>query len=273
VKSHERAGLEIDARAGVNRPAYEVGVEGRIGFRLGTRLMARQRKIAYQEEEEFRGVQLMDTLDATYRESSLQLLYELSPLSNLRLSAELSESTFDGAPLRNSRDLSAWVGIEGKRGAGLEGHVDLGWRTRTPEDPTAPSFEGLVARASAAFVLWEQVRVAFGLDREVPWSYDDAYTFYLQEGGSTTITWRPAQRLDLVASGRHYWLHYDHGLDERAVLRVDKVFSYGGGIGYFITGNPGTRLGLTVERAVRDSILADRRYDSLRYFTNVGFSF
>ena len=55
--------------------------------------------------------------------------------------------------------------------------------------------------------------------------------------------------------------------------RVDKMYSYGGGFGFFLRGYPGTRLGITVERARRDSIFEEHRYDTIRYYTNVGFSF
>ena len=136
-----------------------------------------------------------------------------------------------------------------------------------------PAYAGVVARAAASFVLWDQVRISFGADRDIPWSYEDAYTFYIQQGGTTTVSWRPHDRFELQATGRHYWLDYEQGLDARAVLRTDKVYSYGSGFGFFIRGYPGTRLGITVERAVRDSVLADRRYDTPRVYTNVGFSF
>ena len=272
-KSHGRLGMEIDARAGREQPLYETGVEVRWGFRLGTRLIARQRKIDYLDEETFRGVNLSSTLDAKFREGAVQMLYEISPLSNFRASAEISKSDFTQAGRRNAEDRSLLIGIEGKKDAALEGFVDVGWRERTPNDATSPAFSGIVARGSAAFILWEEVRVAFGLDRDLPWSYEEAYSFYVQQGGTAEITWRPHQRLDLFVTGRHYWLEYEKGLTEAAVLRTDKVYSYGGGFGFFIRGYPGTRLGLTVERATRDSVLADRRYDGTRLYTNVGFSF
>ena len=273
TKSHERYGFEIDERAGRNSGVYEAGVEYRVGFRLGTRFIGRQRKSAYQAEETFRGVTLSDTLDATFREGAVQLLYELSPLSSLRLSGEVTQNRFEKATRRNSEDRSAFIGIEGGKGAGIEGQVDVGWTQRTSDDPTAPSFDGLVARGSAALILWEQVRVAFGLDRGPQWAFEDFYSFYIQSGGSTEVTWRPHQRFDIIATGQHYWLDYNHALDERGVLRTDKVYSYGGGIGFFLQGYPGPRLGVSLERSARESIIEERRYDSLRYYTHVGFSF
>ena len=273
TKSHERFGFEIDARAGRNSGMYEAGVEYKVGFRLGTRLIGRQRDSSYQEEETFRGVKLADTLNSTVTEGAVQLLYELSPLSSLRVSGEIARNRFETATQRDSEDRSVFVGIEGRQGAGMEGQIDIGWTQRKADDPTAPNFEGLVARGSAAIIFWEQVRVAFGLDRAPQWSFEQLYSFYVQSGGSTTVTWRPHQRFDIVATGRHYWLDYDEGLDESAVLRTDKVYSYGGGIGFFIRGYPGTRIGLIAERAARESVLEDRRYDSMRYYTQVGFSF
>lgn len=273
AKTHDRAGLEIDARAGRELPSYDAGIEYRPGFRLGMRLVAKQREVRYQDDDAFRGQKLADVLDADYQDGALQLLYELSPLSAIRLSAEVSRARFDVATIRDADDYAFYGGIEGRRDAAVEGYIELGWRERTPLDSAAPSYSGIVARAAAAFVLGDQVRVSFGADRDIPWSYEDAYTFYVQQGGTTTVTWRPHDRVELQGTGRHYWLDYEQGLDARAVLRTDKVYSYGGGFGFFIRGYPGTRLGVTVERAVRDSVLADRRYDTPRVYTTVGFSF
>ena len=273
TKTHERAGLEIDARAGREVPSYDAGIEYRPGFRLGMRLVAKQREVRYQDDDAFRGQKLADVLDADYQDGALQVLYELSPLSAIRVSAEVSRARFDVATVRDADDYAVYGGIEGRRDAAVEGYIELGWRERTPLDSAAPSYSGIVARAAASFVLLDQVRISFGADRDIPWSYEDAYTFYVQQGGTTTVTWRPHDRFELQATGRHYWLDYEQGLDARAVLRTDKVYSYGSGFGFFIRGYPGTRLGVTVERAVRESVLADRRYDTPRVYTNVGFSF
>ena len=273
IKTHDRAGLEIDERAGRKLPAYDAGIEWRPGFRLGTRLAVKQRQVDYEEQETFRGVTLEEALDATYEEATLQLLYEISPLSSFWAIAEVSRSRFETATVRDSDDRAVFIGIEGKKDAGLEGFVDVGWRERTPLAEGAPHFSGFVARASASFVLWEQVLVSFGADRDIAWSYDDAYAFYTQQGASTIVTWRPHDRFDFTASGRRYQLVYDNALSSEAVLRTDDTYSYGGGFGFFIHGTPGTRLGFTVERQVRDSVLADRRYDTPRFFTSIGFSF
>lgn len=273
TKSHDRVGFEIDERAGRVVPLYEAGLEYKVGFRLATRLMARQRKTEYDELDRERGVVLADTLDNTSREASVQLLYELSPLSSLRLTGDMSQVRFREAVGRDADDWQIMLGIEGRQGAGIEGVIDIGWKDRTSLDPDSPPFSGFVARGSAAIILLEQVRVAFGLDRDTAWSFEEFYTFYVQSGASTTVTWRPHQRFDIEATGRHYWLDYEQGLDERAVLRTDKMYDYGGGIGFFIRGYPGTRLGIHVERAARESIIEDRRYDNVRYFTKVGFSF
>ena len=273
IKTHDRAGLEIDERAGRKLPAYDAGIEWRPGFRLGTRLVVKRRKVDYEEQETFRGAVLEQALDATYEEATLQLLYEISPLSSFRAIAEVGRSRFATATVRDSDDRAVFIGIEGKKDAGLEGFVDVGWRERTPLTDGAPRFSGLVARASASFVLWEQVLVSFGADRDIAWSYDDAYAFYTQQGGSTIVTWRPHDRFELTASGRRYQLVYDNALRSEAVLRTDDTYGYGGGFGFFLHGYPGTRLGFTVERQVRDSVIADRRYDTPRFFTNIGFSF
>jgi hypothetical protein len=273
IKTHERAGLEIDERAGRKLPAYDAGIEWRPGFRVATRLMFKRREVDYEEGEDFRGAVLERALDATYEEASLQVLYEISPLSSFRAGAELTRARFNIATQRDSDDRAVFIGIEGRRDAALEGFVDVGWRERTPLADGAPRFSGVVARASASFVLWDQVRVSFGADRDIAWSYEDAYAFYTQEGASTVVAWRPHDRLEFLGSGRWYQLVYDNAVTSDAVLRTDETYSYGGGFGFFIRGYPGTRLGFTVERQVRDSVIADRRYDTARFYTNVGFSF
>jgi hypothetical protein len=189
------------------------------------------------------------------------------------MSAEYGTVRFERAPIRDGEDRAVYVGIEGRQGAGIEGSVDVGYKERKGESASAPSFSGVVARGSAAIILLERVRVAFGLDRDLQWSYEDLYTFYVMSGASTTTTWRPHQRVDIVATARHHWLDYDQGLSEEAVLRTDKVYAYGGGLGFFIQGYPGTRVALMVERTARESVIELRSYDSFRYYTVVGFSF
>jgi hypothetical protein len=273
IKTHDRAGFEIDSRAARETPGYDAGVEYRVGFRLGTRLMVRRRDVDFEDEEVFRGKTLKDTLNARYEEGSVQLLYEMSPLSNFRLSGEYSRARFETAAARNSDDTAVFAGIEGKKDAALEGYVDVGWRNRSSLDPLSPSYSTITARAAASFIVWEEVRVSFGADRDLNWSYEDLYTFYVQQGGTATVTWRPHDRFDFVVNGRSYDLIYDRAISELAVLRTDHSFSYGGGVGFFIRGYPGTRLGLMVERNARESVLADRRYDNTRFLTNIGFSF
>lgn len=273
AKTHSRPSFEIDARAGRTIPTYEAGAEVKIGFRLSTRVLARRREIQYQEDETFRGVTLGDTLDADQTVGAVQFLYEISPLSSLRVSVEGTRTTFERAPIRDSEDIAVYVGLEGKRDAGVEGNIDIGWFERAPEHDGAPAFSGVVARGSAAIILLEQVRVAFGLDRATQWSYEEFYTFYLQSGGSARVTWRPHQRFDLIATGQYYSLDYKDSIDPRGVARTDKIYGYGGGAGFFLRGYPGTQLTLMVERAARESVLADREYDGVRYYTQVGFSF
>ena len=272
-KTHARAGFEVDERAGRVIPTYEAGAEVKIGFRLSARLIGRQVKTDYQDEESFRGVDLEQTLDFTNRGGLAELHYELSPLSSLRLSAAVQQARFRTATIRDADDVSFTLGIEGRQGAGMEGYVDVGWKERKSADPAGGTYTGLIARGSAAIILFEEVRVAVGLDRDTQWSYEEFYTFYVQSGASAIVTWRAHQRLDIEGRARHHWLDYKHGVDERAVLRTDKTFAYGGGIGFFIRGYPGTRVGLHVERSARQSVLDDRRFDTLRYYTNVGFSF
>lgn len=272
-KSHDRAGLEIDERAGREMPAYEAGLEFRPGFRLGTRLIYRHREIEYQDEETFEGRSLAAALDARYQDLALQLLYEISPLSSFRFSGEVSRARFDVATIRDADDIAVFAGIEGKRDAAIDGYIEAGWRERKARDPLAPSFSGPVARASAAFVLWDQVRIAFGADRDLAWSGDEAYTFYVQQGGTTSVAWRPHDRFEIVGTGRYYDLVYEDPIGEAVDPRTDSVYAYGGGFGFFLRGYPGTRLGVTAERAVRESVLAGRRYDTPRIFTTVGFSF
>jgi hypothetical protein len=77
----------------------------------------------------------------------------------------------------------------------------------------------------------------------------------------------------VLTTGRYYELAYEDALTAVTPPRTDRVYSYGAGVGFFIRGYPGTRLGLNVERAVRESVLPARRYDAPRFYTNVGFSF
>ena len=63
AKSHARGGFEIDARAGRETPAWEVGTDIQLGWRLGVTGGYRVRKLQYAEGEIFDGVDLRAALE------------------------------------------------------------------------------------------------------------------------------------------------------------------------------------------------------------------
>jgi hypothetical protein len=108
------------------------------------------------------------------------------------------------------------------------------------------------------------------VDRDVTYSFEDFYPYFLQTGASASVTQRLVKSYEVSGHGRREWLDY-RPIEGAAVPRTDTVTSFGVGVGYRF-GDLG-RLGVDVERVERRSDLASRGYSGTRVYGSARYGF
>jgi hypothetical protein len=271
LNTHARAGDEIDARVGRHVPDIEVGSDVRFGARLGASAAVRRQDVSYQPDQEFDGVPL-ETLDITTDDVRVLARYFMTDLSNLAGGVELTHDQSQ-VQLRNAHDRYYFAGVETHDGALLVGQAFAGYKTRTPLDPTVAPYNGFAGNADMSLVAGEASKIEVSASRDVQFSYDENYSYYVEDGGGAALTRRLMPLLDLQLMARASWLHYTPLLVGTALPRTDRVTVLGAGLGYFLGGGSGSRYGVNIELDQRQSPIADKNYRGLRVFSSVKLTF
>lgn len=270
VNTRSRPGYEIDARAERNTPSYEGGVDVRIASRTWIVLAYRQGKTQFLAGEVYQNVALDQALNNTTKTANAGLRLDVSPLTSLTLSAQLQRVRFDSAAIRDNDNYAFLSTLDFSPDALLTGRASVGYRSLQAQAAGAPDYRGVVANVNLNWTALSSTSLGFGVERDVAYSFEVLYPYYLQNGVNASVTQRLVGSLEAAARGRHAWLDYQV-LENAALQRSDRVTSYGGGIGYRFGDQ--TRLGLDVEQVERHSDLPDRQYRGLRVFGSVRYGF
>jgi hypothetical protein len=264
-----RSGSEIDIRARNHPRALSGGVRLILASRTSLLLTARRATVEYDDGETFRGVELADTLNSTTRTYDGALAVALTPLTTVSLTAAVEDTEFDRAPTRNSRSYRIAPEISISPLGLLTGTASVGYRRFEGEDPMLPSYSGLSAAGSLGLVLVDRYRFETTFSRDVRHSYESSLPYYVQTAGRGTIATYLFGGLDVrVIAGREV-------MDYRAFLGAeepgrDVVTTYGGGVGYRLTGS--VQLVLTAETARRVSARdVTREYKNDRVFATLSW--
>lgn len=272
-KTSQRAGLEIDERAERKTPNFDFGVDVTSGFRLGASFAARRSKLRYADTEFYDLTNLSEALDSQSDAYQGFLRYELSDLSDFIVGVDYLRDRFTKSPLRDNDSFYYYAGVRTKTGATIVGSATAGIRQQKHTDPRVPDFKGIIADVDLALVPNEFVRLDLNGGRDLGYSYQEKYPYFVQQTGGGTLTNRFSDHLDVVASARATWLRYDETMAGLKDPRTDRTVVLGIGTGYFLGGGSGTRLGILFERAQRVSPIADRNYVTNRFSSNYRFSF
>lgn len=276
LKSTDRAGFEIDTRASRTTPDFETGIDVNLGLRTGLTASFKETKTEYAEGQFFDGVNLKKSLDNRRTFAHVNGRWQYSEFSDILGAFEWSRNRFTYDPLRSGDTVSYMAGFQSRGDSPITGRVQLGYKVQHHDDRTVPDFSGVVLSALVSTVVSDRIKLDVSGDRDLQFSYDDHYPFYVQQGGSLKLTARVNTRLDLIGSALVEWLHYsDSYLSAGLPLtsRTDLATVLGLGFLYFVGGPGGSHLGLTFERGQRDSPLPQKTYRNDRVLTNLRFSF
>ena len=107
--------------------------------------------------------------------------------------------------------------------------------------------------------------------RDIQYSYQVTQPYYVQTGGTFSVTQRIAGPFDVAGRLTVQQLAYRNreGLDQLFGDRVDHVRMYGGSLGYHV--GPDLRIAFNVDQQSRDSEVDHQRYEGLRMGVSVTY--
>lgn len=274
VKTSQRTGTEIDARAERKTPNFDFGADFSGLYRLGVSVAARRSMLRYKDTEVTSdGVNLSEVLDNQSDSYQGFLRYQLTDLSDVILGADFVRDRFSKSPLRDNDSYYYYAGLRTKQGATFVGSATAGFRQQRHSDPSVPDFNGVIANIDVSVVPNEFLRIDVTGGRDLGYSYQEKYPYFVQQEGGATLTNRFSEHLDVVVSARATWLRYEETMVGLKDPHTDRTTVFGLGAGYYVGGGTGTRLGLLFERAQRVSPIGDRNYVTNRISSNYRFSF
>jgi hypothetical protein len=273
AETHERGGFEIDARAGRETPTWDVGADLELGWRLGVTGAYRSRALRYAEGEEFDGVDLKEVLDHEAEEYRGYGRLVLTDFTTAIGGVEYSRMRFDFSPIRDSDDVYYFGGLESSAESRLGLNLKVGWMEQRHTDPTVAGFKGLAASGSTTFIVGDFMQLRFSGERRPGLSYEEAYPYYVQQGGEVRSHIRFNPYFDLVFDGRASWLRYRDTVTGVSAPRLDRTTVFGAEFGYYFGGSQGTRVGIRYEYAERTSPLVLKNYARSRIYSAFRLSF
>jgi hypothetical protein len=270
LNSRQRPGYEIDARARRIEESMMLGGEIRILGKTWLELAGHRSRVDFDADAEFRGTRLRDVLNRDVERVSAALRYRLTPLTTIILVADAQRDRFDLSPARDSKSLRIIPGVEFAPRALVSGRAFLGYRRFDALGAGVPDTGGLNASVDLGYALRGFTRFAVRAERDVSYSFEVSEPYYLLTGISGSVTQVITRSWDVKVTGGHQRLDYRSiAVRDARSTRVDRLVSYGAGVGYRIT--RGTRLGLDVDYFRRQTDLAARQYEGLRAGTSITY--
>jgi Putative beta-barrel porin 2 len=273
LTSRDRPGFEIDERARRTETAFDGTVEVRALTKTFVGTKARRQRIEYDESASFLGESLRLQLNRTVTQAAVTLRHELTPLTSLTFDVQKEQTRFAFAPLRDSDSTEILGGLKFDPYAIVKGTVTVGYRDFQPRVAGLPRYKGSTAAIDLTYLAPSATKLTVKGMRDVQYSFDINQPYYLQTGVNGEIMQKIFGPVDLVARGGYATLEYRDraGIEVLTPNRTDKVYMYGGGVGYRI--GKDTRIGFNLDQQKRDSQVPIRQYDGLRYGTSLTYGF
>ncbi len=271
AETRDRASQEIDLRAQRRDTSIMAGSALILSPTTAAVFAFRHHGTNFASDQIYDGVSLEQELDGTLRAMDAELRVDLTPLTTFSLRGSWEQQEFHHSPDRDSRSLVVRPALEFNPSALISGQLMVGYRAFDPVDPLLPAFNGVIAQADLAYVLGAATRLEGRLTRDVQYSFEPEYPFYIVLGGQVTVTQQIAGPWDVQArAGRQRHNYQGRGVSTAPALTVD---TFGGGVGFRFGDR--SRLGLTLETTRRrgDERLTANDYDRNRVFGSFSYGF
>ena len=267
----QRVGYEIDVRSRREIKDYAAGLETRIASKTRIAVSAQRTTYWYDADALFFDTRLQDVLNREAESIGLQYRQELTALTTLVVHGERRRDTFEFSPERDSKSVRVVAGFDFGERALVYGRARVGYRKFESIGGGLLNFSGVVASYAAGTTIKGRTRLEVSGERDVNYSYELAYPYYLLSGATFTVTPRLTDSWDIQGRIGGQWLAYRAAAAVPDALqdRTDTYRMFGGGIGYHIGRD--VRVGVNVDRQHRTSPLRSRDYEGYRFGTSVTY--
>ena len=251
-----RPNSEIDVRAEHHPWTYTAGTTVKVGSRTSIGILGRRIRETYDENAEFRGEALAQSLDTTVRTYETSFNVDLTPFTAFSIVGAKEEQRFDYAPERNADSIRVAPTLTFSPLGLVTGSASVGYRHFNGLDASLPDYSGLVAAGSVGILFYDRYKVDTSFTHDIRYSYERALPYYIVTGVRATLSLRTYGPIDVRVLGGRESMDY-RTLDDLTSPGTDVLNVYGGGIGYRL-GTHG-RVAVDVERSDRSSQRAESR--------------
>lgn len=272
ANTRERPGFEIDARVEHTEMTYGATAEYQLFTKTYIGAEARRSTTDFADGATFQNTNLHNELNRTSTFGGVSIRNQLTPLTSLNFNGSMSQDRFKFDPLRNSDSSAVSGSLHFDPSALLKGAATFGYRDFKPLSPDVPSYKGSTMSVDLTYILLGMSRFVFIANRDVQYSYDINQPYYLQTSLSGSVSQQIFGPVDVVVRGGLGRLEYRDrvGAAVPASNRVDRVQSYGGGVGYHLGRD--VRIGVNADHNRRDSAVDARQYQGWLYGVAVTYS-
>ena len=271
--TRERYGYEIDERAARSVISYTASASYRVLYNTAVDFTVYRNSVEYDEGVQFKGVKLSDELDVVTDALTLGIKQYLTPLTALSATFNRTRDRYRVQSIRDAQTTEGRIAMSFDPKAILKGNAAIGFADFKPDNSTIPPYTGLTAAADVSTTVRGVTNITFRADRQVQNSYDIKQPYYIQSGFFLEVAQQILGRVDLVGRvGLEYLSYRDRsGEIVEVVERVDRVQTYGAGIGYHM--GRSLRIGINYDRTRRRSPIESREYERPRVGTAITYDF
>jgi len=265
LSTRERPGFEIDARSDRIEAEGDGGVEMRAMSQtyVGGRIW--RRRVEFDRDEVFRGVNLAEELNRTIDGGALTVRRVLTPLTTVSLQIGRERERFVLSPLRDA-DSSRIAGTATFQPLALiNGNATMGYRRFTPLAADVPHYRGPTTAVNLSYTLLGITRFGVDASRDVQPSLEFEHPYYLETGVSGSVQQQVFGPFDVLARiGARRLAYRDRlGVAPAVSNRTDRVRAFSIGAGYRL--GTDKRIGFTIDRQNRTSSVDAHEYRGVRF--------
>jgi hypothetical protein len=263
TNTRERPGFEIDARSRRREVRLAMGGDLRLTPKTSATGEVSRTTVSFDAAAIFDGTYLHEVLNRRHDAASVGMRHALTPLTTVVSSVNLERTRFDHSSDRDADSVRVVSGLELAPSALVSGRVTAGMRAWRPLDTAAPPFTGMVGAADVSYVLLGANRLSFRAARDLDYSYDKRWPYYVATGFTAAVRRQVAASWDAqVSIGRQSLAYRASSLAPADAQRRDRVSTLGIGAGYRLGRT--SRLFFSVDRTIRRSELPGHGYSGLQ---------
>jgi hypothetical protein len=268
LDTRDRLNAELDIRAPRRQASVNGGARVAVASRTSLTFDVRRSHLTFDEGVSFEGVPLSRTMNDLTDTYDTGLLFALTPLTTVGLTAAWQRDRFDEAPERDADSFRIAPTLQFDPNALIQGSVAVGYRRFTPLGPALAPYAGLFVQTSLGYTLLERTRFDLRATRDVQYSFEIDQPYYVSTGARLEITHQLVGPVDVRLTAGRERLGYRE-MESGAGERTDTVDTVGAGIGYRLRDD--IRLGISWESTNRTSDRPDRRYDRRRLVASLSY--